>query len=87
MEVIFMEFEKMKLAQLKERFDSIINTEQNIEFWYARDLQKQLGYKRWENFSEIIIKAINSCKSAEISVENHFREITKMVQKCKKYAR
>ena len=46
MEVIFMEFEKTKLIELKEKFDSIINTEEkeNVEFWYARDLQIQLGY-------------------------------------------
>ena len=43
-----MEFEKSKLIELKEKFDSIINMEEkdNIEFWYARDLQTQLGYKR-----------------------------------------
>ncbi len=31
-----MEFEKSKLIELKEKFDSIINTEEkdNIEFWY-----------------------------------------------------
>ena len=59
-----MEFEKSKLAELNEKFDSIINTEEteNIEYWYARDLQKQLGYKRWENFIEII------------------KEVTKMVE-------
>lgn len=81
MEVIFMEFEKTKLIELKEKFDSIINTEEkeNIEFWYARDLQTQLGYKRWENFIETIKKAMQSCKSADITVENHFREVTKMV--------
>ena len=60
-----MEFEKSKLAELKEKFDSIINTEEKekIEYWYARDLQKQLGYKRWENFIEIIKKAMQSCKT------------------------
>lgn len=77
-----MEFEKSKLIELKEKFDSIINTEEkdNIEFWYARDLQIQLGYKRWENFIETIKKAMQSCENAGISVENHFREVTKMVQ-------
>ena len=52
-----MEFEKSKLIELKEKFDSIINTEEkdNIEFWYARDLQIQLGYKRWENFINIFL--------------------------------
>ena len=77
-----MEFEKSKLIELKEKFDSIINTEEeeNIEFWYARDLQVQLGYKRWENFIETIKKAMESCKNAGTTVSDHFREITKMVQ-------
>ena len=77
-----MEFEKSKLIELKEKFDSIINTEEkdNIEFWYARDLQIQLGYKRWENFFETIKKAMQSCENAGIEVDNHFREVTKMVQ-------
>ena len=75
-----MEFEKRKLIELKEKFDSIINTEKNIEFWYARDLQIQLGYKRWENFIETIKKAMQSCENTGIEVDNHFREVTKMVQ-------
>ena len=77
-----MEFEKSKLIELKEKFDSIINMEEkdNIEFWYARDLQIQLGYKRWENFIETIKKAMQSCENAGIEVDNHFREVTKMVQ-------
>ena len=80
-----MEFEKSKLLELKEKFDSIINTEEkdNIEFWYARDLQTQLGYKRWENFIETIKKAMQSCESAGIPVENHFREVTKMINLAK----
>ena len=77
-----MEFEKPKLIELKEKFDSIINTEEkeHVEFWYARDLQVQLGYKRWENFIETIKKAMQSCENAGIEIDNHFREVTKMVQ-------
>ena len=76
-----MEFEKSKLIELKEKFDSIINTEEkeNIEFWYARDLQTQLGYKRWKNFIETIKKAMQSCENTGIPVKNHFREVTKMI--------
>lgn len=76
-----MEFEKSKLIELKEKFDSIINTEEkdNIEFWYARDLQTQLGYTQWRNFLEVINKAMVSCESAGISVSDHFAKISKMI--------
>ncbi len=79
--VIVMEFEKSKLIELKEKFDSIINTEEkdNIEFWYARDLQIQLGYTQWRNFLEVINKAMISCESAGISVSDHFAEVSKMI--------
>ena len=78
-----MEIEKAKIAELKEKFDAILNTEKNVEFWYARDLQKQLGYKRWENFIEAIKKAMISCENAGIAVEDHFREVTKLIEVAK----
>ena len=76
-----MEFEKSKLIELKEKFDSIINTEEKdtIEFWYARDLQIQLGYTQWRNFLEVINKAMISCESAGISVSDHFAKVSKMI--------
>ena len=76
-----MEFEKSKLIELKEKFDSIINTEEkdNIEFWYARDLQIQLGYTQWRNFLEVINKAMISCESAGIGVNDHFAKVSKMI--------
>ena len=76
-----MEFEKSKLAELKEKFDSIINTEENekIEYWYARDLQYLLGYTQWRNFLEVMKKAMLSCESAGFTVTDHFAEVSKMV--------
>jgi DNA-damage-inducible protein D len=49
------------------------------EYWMARELRSVLGYERWENFSEAITRAMDSCASADVRVENHFRETTKMV--------
>ena len=68
--------------KLKEKFDSIINTveKENIEFWYARDLQFQLGYTQWRNFLEVINKAMISCESAGISVSDHFAKVSKMIE-------
>ena len=76
-----MEFEKSKLIELKEKFDSIINTEEkeNIEFWYARDLQIQLGYTQWRNFLDVINKAMTSCESTGIRVSDHFAKVSKMI--------
>lgn len=80
-----MEFEKSKLVELKAKFDSIINTEEkeNVEFWYARDLQEKLGYTQWRNFLEVIKKAMISCESAGITVTNHFAEVSKMIKVAK----
>ena len=53
--------------------------EEKIEFWFARDLQKPLGYTRWENFVTAIERAVTSCKSTGYKVSDHFRGVTKMV--------
>lgn len=74
--------EKKKIELYKEKFDSLENTDKdnsNIEFWYARDLMSVLGYERWENFMKTIERAIDSCKTSNIAVSDHFREVTKMV--------
>ena len=61
-------------------FDKIVHTtEDGIEYWLARDLQKLLGYARWENFEEAIARAIKACETAQNEPFNHFREVTKMI--------
>lgn len=52
---------------------------EQIEVWFARDLQELLGYARWENFTVAISRAVESCKSQGINVNDHFREVTKMI--------
>jgi len=69
------------IFQLKSSFDKIVQTitESDIEFWYARELMKELGYDRWENFSKVIEKAVAACENSGVQVSNHFRDVTKMV--------
>ena len=70
-----------RVEQIKEQFDVVLRTtEENIEFWYARDLMKLLGYNRWENFEKAIKRAMESCQTGNVEVSDHFREVTKMVQ-------
>ena len=70
-----------KIATMRQTFDSIAHTtEDGIEFWLARELQPQFGYDRWENFEIAIWRAMDSCKSTGIPLEDHFRESTKMVE-------
>ena len=41
---------------------------------------KLLGYARWENFVVAVGRAVEACKTMGINVDDHFREVTKMVQ-------
>lgn len=50
-----------------------------IEVWFARELQELLGYARWENFTVAIRRAADSCKSQGVNIDDHFREVTKMI--------
>jgi DNA-damage-inducible protein D len=78
--------DKIRISQLKSVFDDIVHfinnddvTEQ-VEVWFARELQEVLGYARWENFQVAIGRAVDSCKTQQINIDNHFREVTKMVE-------
>ncbi len=73
-----------KIQQYKSAFDQIVkeikdDDGNSVEVWYARELQQQLGYARWENFVVAIGRAMEACKTLGISVDDHFREVTKMV--------
>lgn len=77
--------EKNKIIQYKSLFDEVVHFIENeakekIEVWYARELQSVLGYARWENFLVAIHRAIDSCKTQNINVDDHFREVTKMIE-------
>jgi len=77
--------DKKIIMQYKASFDSIVqyiesdDAKKQIEVWFARELQSILGYARWENFLVAIHRAMDSCKSQNISVDDHFREVTKMI--------
>ncbi len=77
--------DKSSILQYKKTFDGIVrridgdDSSEQIEIWFARELQPILGYSRWENFQVAIRRAIESCMSQGVRTEDHFREVTKMV--------
>lgn len=63
-----------------ENLENIWNVDENgVEFIYARDLQKVLGYEKWERFEEVVKKGMISCESSEHNVYDHFPSVGKMV--------
>ncbi|MCI8876434.1 MAG: DNA damage-inducible protein D [Lachnospiraceae bacterium] len=61
-------------------FESIKHiNEYGQEFWYARDLQSVLEYKRWDKFLNVIDKAKAACKNSGHNVSDHFSHMGKMV--------
>ena len=72
---------KTVIKSLSENFNSHANrTENNIEFWFARDLQHLLGYTEWRNFQKVITKAKTSCEASGHKPTDHFVDINKMVK-------
>ncbi len=78
--------DKQRIISYKSSFDAIvhhINSDDNseqVEVWFARELQNVLGYARWENFIVAVQRAVDSCNTQKINVNDHFREVTKMIQ-------
>ena len=52
---------KALIAKLLAEFEAIVRKEQDVEFWFARDLQSLLGYERWENFVTALERAHRLC--------------------------
>lgn len=61
-------------------FESIRHIDEyGKEFWYARELQAILEYKRWDRFFSVIEKAKTSCEASNNNVFDHFSNVGKMV--------
>jgi DNA-damage-inducible protein D len=69
------------MAAELELFENIKQTsDSGLEYWSARDLQKPLGYEKWENFSKVIDKAMLACDTAGFDVRDHFPCVRKMIE-------
>ena len=73
--------ETQLIHTLTNNFESFAHqTEDGVEFWLARDLQQLLGYTKWDNFKNVILKAKTACELSGQEIDNHFADVGKMVQ-------
>jgi len=60
------------IIRLKKIFEDYAKIEEGVEFWFARDLQKLLGYVEWRKFLGVIEKAKEACKKSGNWELDHF---------------
>jgi DNA-damage-inducible protein D len=71
---------KELIQSLTANFESSAHqTEQGVEFWFARDLQQLLGYEKWDNFFNVISKAKTACEISKHNIFDHFADVRKKV--------
>lgn len=72
----------MKVENIKtylENFNKFTYVANNIEFWFARDIQNLLNYSNWENFIKVIEKAKIACRIVGSDVTNNFAETSRVI--------
>ena len=71
--------EKQLIERLTKNFEDYVYDFENIEYWFARDLQVLLGYRSWQKFQSVIQRAKQSCTNANQPTEDHFIPSVKMI--------
>lgn len=68
------------ITSLTNNFESFSNkTENEVSFWFARDLQQLLGYSKWDNFKNVVFKAKTACEVSGQEISYHFADVGKTI--------
>lgn len=71
---------KEDILELFDQFEQAASEVNDVECWSARELQKLLGYSLWQNFTNVINKAKDSCMNVGQSLPDHFIDVNKKVE-------
>ncbi|MEN2414402.1 DNA damage-inducible protein D [Flavobacterium mesophilum] len=69
-----------EIIDLFIQFEEVASNVEGVECWSARELQRLLGYSKWENFEKVIRKAKDACVNAGEDAEDHFPEVGKVIE-------
>lgn len=67
------------IVQLNKTFEEPAYTQNGVEYWMARDLQRLLDYAEWRNFLQVIEKAKTACLNSRQTVSDHFVDVNKTI--------
>ena len=67
------------ILNLNKSFEDSAYTQNGIEYWFARDIQKLLDYEEWRNFLKVIEKAKLACLNSKQNVTDHFVGVNKTI--------
>jgi DNA-damage-inducible protein D len=70
---------KSQISTLHKSFEETVQNEDDIEFWYARDLQQLLDYTDWRNFLLVIDKSKMACENAKVEVKYQFVDVNRLI--------
>lgn len=76
------------MNEIKEYTDKLFEDIKHIdengnEYWYARELQKILGYRQWRSINDLIERARVACEESKYNVYDHFAVNRKMIKLAK----
>jgi DNA-damage-inducible protein D len=63
-----------------EDFNKFSYKVKDLEFWFARDLQILLGYSKWENFLNVIVKAKIACQKSGVNLDDNFSSTYRLTE-------
>jgi hypothetical protein len=67
------------IIQLNKTFEGSAYTQNGVEYWMARDMQKLLDYTEWRNFLLVVDKAKIACMNSGQNISDHFVDVNKMI--------
>jgi DNA-damage-inducible protein D len=72
--------DKYLITKLSGAFEEVAYSQDGLEYWLARDLQKLLDYDEWRNFLRVIDKAKIACDKSKQKITDHFVDVNKTIE-------